>query len=202
MAARADAKAPTPAIQAVVGLGNPGAKYAATRHNIGARVVDELARRHALSWQSKFKGRWCRLMRHTGNDVVLLAPETFMNLSGQSVQPMCTFFRIAPPAVLVVHDELELPFGQLKLKVGGGHGGHNGLRSIGQQLGDRSFVRLRVGIGRPQKGDVASWVLAPFGAEERGWVDQLVDAAADAVERTLNDGVRAAMDPVNQTRVG
>ena len=185
----------------MVGLGNPGSKYAGTRHNIGFLVLDELVRRHGLSWQSKFKGRWSKWHRPNG-DAVLLQPETFMNLSGESVQPMSAFFRVAPPEILVVHDELDLPFGELRLKVGGGHAGHNGLRSIGQQLGgDQRFVRLRVGIGRPVKGDVASYVLGSFLPEEQGWLGQVVDAAADAVERALNDGVLDAMNTVNGTRV-
>ncbi len=190
-----------PPLRAVIGLGNPGAKYAGTRHNIGFLVLEELARRHGASWQSKFKGRWSKLRQPKG-DVVMLQPETFMNLSGQSVQPMGKFFRITPAEMLVVHDELDLPFGELKLKVGGGHAGHNGLRSIGQQFGgDRSFVRLRVGIGRPTRGDVASYVLAPFTADEKGWLGHVVDAAADAVERTLSEGVLGAMNTVNGTRV-
>lgn len=188
-------------IKAVVGLGNPGPKYATTRHNIGFLVLDELARRHGLSWQSKFKGRWTKWLA-PGGDAMLLQPQTFMNLSGQSVQPMSAFFRIAPAEILVVHDELDLPFGELRVKVGGGHAGHNGLRSIGQQFGgDKSFARLRVGIGRPKKGDVAGYVLANFSPEEQGWVGHLVDAAADAVERILSDGVPAAMNSVNGTRV-
>jgi len=189
------------AIRAVVGLGNPGAKYTTTRHNIGFLVLDELARRHGLSWQSKFKGRWAKWHR-SGGDAVLLQPETFMNLSGQSVQPMSAFFRIALPEILVVHDELSLPFGELRVKVGGGHAGHNGLRSIGQQFGgDRGFIRLRVGIGRPAKGDVAGYVLSAFSSEEQGWLGHVVDAAADAVERILREGVQAATPTVNETRV-
>ncbi|MCO4762211.1 MAG: aminoacyl-tRNA hydrolase [Myxococcales bacterium] len=190
MAGGKGAKA-SPRIRAIVGLGNPGPKYAKTRHNIGLMVTDELARRHMLSWQTKFKGRFSKWLSPHG-DTIVLQPGTFMNLSGQSVQPMSAFFRIPAGAILVIHDELELPFGELKLKVGGGHGGHNGLRSIGQQLGDRSFVRLRVGIGRPAKGDVANYVLSNFSTDEQGWLDHVVSACADAVERCLSDGVSAS----------
>ena len=186
-------------VMAVVGLGNPGAKYVGTRHNIGFMVLELLAQRHFVSWQGKFKGQYGRWSR-AEQDVILLKPETFMNLSGQSVQPMSRFFRIPLESVLVVHDELDLPFGELRLKVGGGFSGHNGLKSIGQQMSGPGFIRLRVGIGRPSKGDVSRWVLSDFGADERPWLDDVVVRAADAVELAASLGVRAAMNTVNQSK--
>ncbi|MFH1812360.1 MAG: aminoacyl-tRNA hydrolase [Pseudomonadota bacterium] len=179
----------------VVGLGNPGADYAATRHNIGFVVADELARRlGGVGWSKKFRG----LVQNAsaiGDTLLLLKPQTYMNLSGESVQGACAFYRIDPTAMIVIHDDIDFELGRLQIKVGGGHGGHNGLRSIIQHLG-ADFTRLRLGVGRPRH-DAADHVLSRFGTAERQVVQQLVDTAADAVELFLRDGAQVAQNRYN-----
>ncbi|MFZ4736699.1 MAG: aminoacyl-tRNA hydrolase [Bradymonadia bacterium] len=185
----------------VVGLGNPGPRYAGNRHNVGWHVVDRLADLSGIALsRAKFKGRYGN-GDYAGQSLVLLEPDTFMNLSGQSVSPARSFFEVEPARILVVHDELDLPFGTLRLKVGGGHGGHNGLRSIMAELGTGDFVRLRVGIGRPPKGDAAGFVLQDFGPEERPWLSDLNDRAAAAIRRALEEGPAKAMNVVNAEAV-
>ena len=182
----------------VAGLGNPGREYAATRHNVGFLVADELARRHGGSWRSKFSGVLSEV-RVDGARVALLKPQTYMNLSGRSVQPAARFFKVEPDALLVVHDEVDLEPGRLQLRAGGGLAGHNGLRSVAQALGSQKFLRLRVGVGRPRRGDprpVADFVLDPWEAHED--VDGLVALAADAVEGLLADGLEDAQQRFNQ----
>src|SRR5919108_1747519 len=151
----------------VAGLGNPGREYERTRHNAGWLVVDELARRHGGTFRSKFSGRVGEL-RLDGLRVALLKPETYMNESGRSLGAAARFFKVAPAQLLVVHDDVDLAEGRLQARRGGGLGGHNGLRSIAQALGSQDFLRLRIGVGRPGRGDrrsVADYVLAPFGPE-------------------------------------
>ena len=182
----------------VVGLGNPGREYARNRHNVGWMVVDELARRHGGSWRSKFSGQLAEV-RLEGHKVALLKPETYMNESGKSVGAAMRFFKLDPDAVLVVHDEGDFDLGRLELKVGGGLAGHNGLRSIAQQLGTQDFLRLRIGVGRPERGDprpLADWVLGNFEAHEDP--DGLVAHAADAVELLVAEGVERAQIDVNR----
>ncbi len=182
----------------VAGLGNPGREYAATRHNVGFLVADELARRHGGSWRSKFSGDLAEV-RVDGARVALLKPQTYMNLSGRSVQPAARFFKVEPDALLVVHDEVDLEPGRLQLRAGGGLAGHNGLRSVAQALGSQEFLRLRVGVGRPQRGDprpVSDFVLDPFDAHED--VDGLVARAADAVEALLGEGLEDAQQRFNE----
>lgn len=182
----------------VVGLGNPEARYAGNRHNVGFMAVDRLAEEARITaGRSKFKGVY-GTGDIAGIPVVLLKPMTFMNLSGESVVPAARFFDVPPERIVVIHDELDLPFGKLRLKIGGGHAGHNGLRSICQLLGSRDFVRLRVGIGRPEKGTVSRYVLSDFAAgEETDWLPDLLDRAAAAVRAALSDGPRKAMNVVN-----
>ncbi|GMV38937.1 MAG: peptidyl-tRNA hydrolase [Myxococcales bacterium] len=182
----------------LVGLGNPGPKYRKNRHNIGFMVVDELLRRAGAATKEKFKGEWARTT-HCGKDVVLLKPMTFMNLSGESVRAAADFFRVEPQDTVVVHDELDLPFGRVKLKQGGGHAGHNGLRSISAHMG-ADYARIRCGIDRPAVGAPAAWVLSDFSAAESPWVQQMVDTAADAAESILRDGIAAAMNRFNAAR--
>jgi len=182
----------------VAGLGNPGREYAATRHNVGFLVADELARRRGGSWRSKFSGDLSEV-RVDGARVALLKPQTYMNLSGRSVQPAARFFKVEPEALLVVHDEVDLEPGRLQLRAGGGLAGHNGLRSVAHALGSQEFLRLRVGVGRPERGDprpVADFVLDPFDAHED--VDGLVARAADTVEALVADGLEAAQQRFNE----
>jgi peptidyl-tRNA hydrolase, PTH1 family len=181
----------------VVGLGNPGREYARTRHNAGWLVVDELARRLCGSWRSKFSGKLAEV-RVDGSKLGLLKPETFMNDSGRSVAAAARFFKVAPEALLVVHDDVDLEPGRLQARAGGGLAGHNGLRSLAQTLGSQDFLRLRIGVGRPGRGDgrsVADYVLSPFAPAEDQ--DGLVARAADAVEAIARDGLEAAQQRFN-----
>ncbi len=176
----------------IVGLGNPGARYAKNRHNVGFRVVEQLA--DGAVFKDKFNGRVARVTLG-GEPAVLLMPMTFMNRSGESVQAAARFYDVDLSDVLVVHDELDVPFGRIKLKHGGGVAGHNGLRSIVQHAGGPEFSRLRVGIGRPEVGTVHDWVLGDFstGADVAG----VLQDAARAVERVLVEGLSAAMNHIN-----
>jgi len=181
----------------VVGLGNPGREYAGNRHNVGWMVVEELARRHGASWKGKFSGQLAEL-RLDGHRVGLLKPETFMNESGRSVGAAARFFKLEPDAILVVHDDGDLEPGRLQARLGGGLAGHNGLRSIAQQLGTPDFMRLRVGVGRPGRGDrrdLADYVLADFEPHED--VATIVARAAEAVETLDADGLDAAQRQFN-----
>jgi peptidyl-tRNA hydrolase, PTH1 family len=181
----------------VAGLGNPGPEYARNRHNVGWLVVDELARRHDGQWRAKFNGRLAEI-RIDGHKVALLKPETFMNDSGRAVQAAARFFKIEPDAVLVIHDESDLDIGRLQLRRGGGLAGHNGLRSVASRLGGPDFLRLRVGVGRPERGDprpLADWVLSDFAPHDDAEV--IVNRAADAVEALDADGLEAAQRRVN-----
>jgi peptidyl-tRNA hydrolase, PTH1 family len=181
----------------VVGLGNPGREYARNRHNVGWLVVDELARRHGGSWRAKFSGALAEV-RIDGYRVALLKPETFMNESGRSVQAAAGFFKLEPGAILVVHDEGDLETGRLQVRLGGGLAGHNGLRSVAQHLGTPDFLRLRVGVGRPGRGDrrsLADYVLSDF--EPADDVDGLVERAAGAVELLGTEGLEVAQRTYN-----
>lgn len=179
----------------IVGLGNPGPKYSANRHNIGFMVADELVRRLGSGFQDKFEARTAR-GRLGGADILVLEPQTFMNLSGTSLRAAASFFKIAPEHVIVIHDELDLAFEQVRVKVGGGHAGHNGLRSIFQHFGT-DFVRVRCGIGRPAPGDVVSYVLSDFSVTERETLGAFVDEAAEAVELIVSRGALEAMNVIH-----
>jgi PTH1 family peptidyl-tRNA hydrolase len=184
----------------VVGLGNPGREYARNRHNVGWLVVDELARRHDGSWRAKFNGQLAET-RIDGHKVALLKPETFMNESGRAVRAAVQFFKLEPDSVLVVHDDSDLETGRLQARLGGGLAGHNGLRSTAQQLGSPDFLRLRVGVGRPGRGDprpLADYVLSDF--EPADDPDGLVARAADAVETLDAEGLDAAQRAFNAKR--
>ena len=181
----------------VVGLGNPGREYERTRHNVGWLVVDELARRHGGSWRSKFSGSLAEV-RVDGSKLALLKPETYMNESGRSAAAAARFFKVPAESLLVVHDDVDLEPGRLQARRGGGLAGHNGLRSLGQHLGTQDFLRLRIGVGRPGRGDprpVKDWVLSPFAPEEDP--DALVARAADAAETIVRDGLEAAQQHFN-----
>ncbi|MEU6023390.1 aminoacyl-tRNA hydrolase [Micromonospora sp. NPDC048871] len=177
----------------VVGLGNPGRQYAGNRHNVGFMVADLLAGRLGATF-----GRYKRAMADVaearlgfgGPKLVLLKPLTYMNLSGGPVASLAQFFKVPPAQVIAVHDELDIEYGQVRVKRGGGEGGHNGLRSMSKSLATKDYVRVRFGIGRPPgRQDPADYVLSDFGAAERKELDFLVDRAADVVESVITKGV-------------
>ena len=181
----------------VAGLGNPGREYARTRHNVGWMVLDELARRHGGSWRSKFSGQLAEV-RLDGARLALLKPETYMNESGRSIGAAARYFKVPVESVLVAHDDVDLEEGRLQARAGGGLAGHNGLRSISSALGSQDFLRLRIGVGRPGRGDrrsVADYVLAGFEPETD--VEGLVARAADAVESVMGEGLDATQRRFN-----
>lgn len=181
----------------IAGLGNPGTKYERDRHNAGWMVVDELARRLEATFKSKFDGRLCET-KISDSRVALLEPETYMNESGRSISAAARYFKVVPEDVLVVHDDVDLDVGRVQARLGGGLGGHNGLRSIAQSFGTQEFLRLRIGVGRPGRGDprdVADYVLAPFEAHEDR--EAIVSRAADAVEALVSEGLEAAQQRFN-----
>jgi PTH1 family peptidyl-tRNA hydrolase len=186
----------------VIGLGNPGASYAGTRHNAGFLVVTLLAERSGSRFKP-FKGAGGRAeiveARLGGVPVVLARPQSYMNESGGPVASIARFYKIALDRVVIVHDDLDLPFGALRLKRGGGDGGHNGLRSITASLGSKEYLRVRLGIGRPPgRQDPADYVLRNFTTAERKELGYHVDRAADAVEVLLHDGLEAAQNAYNE----
>lgn len=181
----------------VVGLGNPGREHERDRHNAGWLVVDELGRRHDGTFKSKFSGRLAEV-RIDDARVALLKPETYMNDSGRSLAAARGFFKVPVEQVLVVHDDVDLDVGRLQARAGGGLAGHNGLRSIAQALGSQDFLRLRVGVGRPGRGDrrgVADYVLSAFAPEDDA--ETIVTDAADAVTTIVTQGVEQAQRSVN-----
>jgi PTH1 family peptidyl-tRNA hydrolase len=181
----------------VAGLGNPGREHQHDRHNVGWMVVDELVRRHGGSFRSKFSGRLSQT-RIGESRVALVEPETYMNESGRSISAAARFFKVTPEHVLVVHDDVDLDVGRLQARLGGGLAGHNGLRSIAQALGTPEFLRLRIGVGRPGRGDpraVADYVLSSFEADEDA--DAIVSRAADAVETLLAEGLTTTQQRFN-----
>ncbi len=186
----------------VVGLGNPGAEYAETRHNIGFAVVDELGRRHDCSFKKKWRfDALVGEIRWADERVTLAKPQTYMNRSGRAVVALMLWRKLSPADLLVVVDDADLPLGEIRLRPGGGSGGHNGLRSISQSLGgDQDYPRLRVGIGRhggPDAG-LSDHVLSRFGAEERATADAATDRAAEALECCLAEGLAVAMNRYNR----
>lgn len=184
----------------IVGLGNPGKKYADTRHNAGFFVVDRLAQRAGAAFRGKFSGRFAEGLIENQR-VVLLEPETYMNDSGRSVAAAATFYKVESKNVVVVHDELDIPFATLRLKCGGGEAGHNGLKSISAHLGTKDYVRLRFGVGKPPagfRGTGADFVLQAFAPAERAELDRLVDQAADVVGLFVREGLEHAMNVTNR----
>ncbi len=185
----------------VVGLGNPGSSYAGNRHNVGAMVLDELAARAGVKL-SPGKGKRARTLigegRLAGRRVVLARPTSYMNESGGPVRGLLDYHSIPPTDLVVLHDELDIPFASVRLKRGGGEGGHNGLRSITRSTGTKDYLRVRVGIGRPPgRQDPADFVLKDFSATERRELDLLVAEAADAAEELLAQGLEAAQNVVH-----
>jgi PTH1 family peptidyl-tRNA hydrolase len=181
----------------IAGLGNPGPEHARDRHNAGWMVADELARRHSGTFRAKFNGRLAET-RVDGARVAILKPETYMNESGRSIAAAARFFKVPAENVLVVHDDVDLPVGRLQARLGGGLAGHNGLRSISQALASAEFQRLRIGVGRPERGDprpVADYVLSAFAAEDD--VEGIVTRSADAVESLLAVGLEETQQRFN-----
>lgn len=187
----------TSMIKAVIALGNPGLEYEKTRHNIGWMSIEHLPFANSLSWLKKFKGVYST-HSVSREKVYFLKPLTYMNLSGESAVEFMNFFKISVDEILVVHDELDFPYGQLALKKGGGLAGHNGLKSLTSCLGTQDFWRLRLGIGKPVHGSVSSWVLSPFGKEEQGSLEEFLKGAAQATECCLTDGPEKAMQKYNK----
>lgn len=188
----------------IVGLGNPGPRYELTRHNVGQLVVDELAARRGESFRAhKANARVVETwLRPGGAKLVLAKPNTFMNVSGGPVAGLAKFYGVPPEHVVIVHDELDIPFDTIKLKAGGGHGGHNGVRDVAKALDSNAFARVRVGIGRPTgRQDPADWVLDPFGSTERKNLPILLGDAADAVEQLVEEGLLAAQQKHHAPRV-
>ena len=191
-------------IKLIVGLGNPGDKYTDTRHNAGEWLIKRLARRFnvSLNPESKFFGKTARTLVNV-KEVRLLVPTTFMNLSGKAVGALASFYRIKPEEILVIHDELDLPPGTAKLKQGGGHGGHNGLKDIVAQLGNNNnFYRLRIGIGHPGHRDlVAGYVLNKPSPADRDALEKVLDEATDCVEMIFKDGMVKATNRLNSFKI-
>lgn len=189
-------------IKLIVGLGNPGKEYAETRHNTGFWFVDLLARRHNTTFRSESRhhGQVCRLTLH-GQDCRLLKPSTFMNRSGQPVSSLANYFRITPDEILVAHDELDLPAGTIRLKTGGGHAGHNGLRDIMNALGNRDFHRLRIGIDHPNdRRAVVDYVLTRPSKADRELIEQNLETAADCLDDIIAGNLQRAMNQLHTTR--
>jgi len=179
----------------VAGLGNPGSKYENTRHNAGFLVVDELVRRWGATLKSDRYGNLAGAAPIRGNKTVFAKPQKYMNLSGAPLRGLLGFYKSDETALVVVHDEVDLPFGTLKIKMGGGHGGHNGLRDIHRHLGTNAYMRIRFGVGRPPAGwDTAAYVLGHWTEDEKAALDTAVGNAADAVEVLIQDGLEAAMN--------
>lgn len=181
----------------IAGLGNPGPQYQWTRHNAGFLFLDRLAHLENISVTRKtfssLAGEW----GHKGNRHILIKPQTFMNLSGRAVMQALQFYKLPLSRLIVVHDELDLPFGTVRLKQGGGHGGHNGLRSIMEQLGKGDFIRLRIGIGRPPHGDTVNYVLGTIPPDQMENLSKVLDGGVDMLEMLLEEGLPKAMSMFN-----
>ncbi|APE18575.1 aminoacyl-tRNA hydrolase [Mycolicibacterium pallens] len=183
----------------VVGLGNPGPQYAKTRHNLGFMVADVLAARMGGQFQvHKRSGAEIVTGRLAHRPVVLAKPRTYMNESGRQVGPLAKFYSVMPADIIVIHDELDIDFGRIRLKLGGGEGGHNGLRSVANSMGTKNFQRVRIGVGRPPgRKDPAAFVLEPFTAAERSEVPAICEQAADATELLIEVGLETAQNQVH-----
>jgi PTH1 family peptidyl-tRNA hydrolase len=183
----------------IAGLGNPGSRYDRTRHNLGFRVVDLLAKRWGVDhYDARFDGEVAKGRPH-GKQVLLLKPQTFMNLSGTSVAASARFHKIAPEHVWIIHDDLDLPLGSLRIRADGSAGGHNGVKSVIERLGTPKFVRFRIGVGRPASAiPIEDYVVQPFGADERETADAMVEKAADAAATAVHEGLTRAMNLFNK----
>jgi PTH1 family peptidyl-tRNA hydrolase len=177
----------------IAGLGNPGPQYQWTRHNAGFLFLDRLASQESIPVTRKtfssLAGEW----NYGGQRLILIKPQTFMNLSGRAVMQALQFYKLPPTQLIVVHDEIDIPFGSVRLKQDGGHGGHNGLRSIMELLGNGDFIRLRIGIGRPLHGDTTSYVLGNVPPDQMEQLSRILDGGRDILEMLLSDGLPKAM---------
>ncbi len=188
----------------IVGLGNPGKEYENSRHNAGFMVIDETHNQlNATEWkiEKKFKAHIAECMVQ-GEKIILAKPVTFMNLSGEAVAPIATFYKIEPKDILVIFDELDVPFGQIRLRKSGGPGTHNGMKSIVEKLGSKEFPRLRFGIESrgltaPEQQDTTSFVLSPFTKEEQAPLKQIIKTSAKAIESYLTEGIESTMNKFN-----
>jgi len=186
-----------PVEKLIVGLGNPGRKYAHNRHNVGFQCLDRLAQAHGLSFTQRRAKASLALGKIADVRVVLARPLTYMNLSGQAVRPLVSFYKLSLEDILVIHDDLDLPLGTTRLRPEGGSGGHKGMRSIIEALGSQAFPRLRVGIGRPPGNDAVSYVLSDFTADEQITLESVYERVVAAVELFLREGIEAAMNAYN-----
>lgn len=184
----------------VVALGNPGREYENTRHNVGWKALEHLSFWNDLSWKEKFKGLFAQKSIN-GEQTIFLMPQTYMNLSGESVRPAMDFFKVSVEDLLVIHDEIDLPYGTLAVKTGGGLAGNNGLKSINQHLSTKDFHRIRIGVGRPKFGDVSAHVLGQFTEEEKINLDDLLNLAAEAIEYYLKHGIKKAQNTFSKKSV-
>ncbi|TDX51264.1 aminoacyl-tRNA hydrolase [Orenia marismortui] len=181
----------------IVGLGNPGAKYNLTRHNAGFMVIDSLAKEYVVNVNSKEKQALVAKL-HIGREKVILAkPQTFMNNSGQSVRALADYYNIDAQDIMVIYDDLDLEVGRIRVRPKGGHGGHNGIRSIIDHLGQKNFARLRVGIGRPEYGTVTDYVLGKFSREESKKVNKTLEEAVEAIKLYLESDLNDVMNKYN-----
>ncbi|ENH97622.1 peptidyl-tRNA hydrolase [Gracilibacillus halophilus YIM-C55.5] len=187
-------------MKCIVGLGNPGFKYRKTRHNVGFMVIDELLHRH--NWKltkNKFNGLFC-METYQNEKIMLLKPQTFMNLSGESIVPLMDFYQLQPDQVTVIFDDLDLPLGKIRLRQKGGHGGHNGIRSVIDQLGAKNFNRLRFGIGRPDTPmSVVDYVLGKFPKSQHPTLNETIAKAADAMDEWMESPFQVVMNEYNQS---
>lgn len=196
---------PDGGIAVIAGLGNPGPQYEGTRHNAGFWLVEAIADAKRLNWrhERKFHGEVARLRRSSGEDTWLIKPLTFMNRSGQAVAALSRFYKVPPERVLVVHDELDLPPGTVRLKYSGGHGGHNGLRSLHDQLGSRDYWRLRIGIGHPgHKDQVLSFVLGRLSPDDRQAIFDGIDATLDVLDWLLAGDLERVAQRLHTKKTG
>lgn len=184
----------------IVGLGNPGEKYDRTRHNLGFMSADAIVSEYGGTWTKGFKGEYAEVFINGGKHYVL-KPQTYMNLSGESVQPLCAYYKIDAEDVIVVHDDMDIEYGRLKLKKGGSSGGHNGIKSITLHLGTESYVRVKMGIGKNIKKESIGHVLGKFSPDEAEKLDEFINISVKAIVSIVNDGILKAMNAYNNKNV-
>ncbi|MFC1501921.1 aminoacyl-tRNA hydrolase [bacterium] len=187
-------------IKLIVFLGNPGRKYKKTRHNIAWLLEEKLSFTQTVSWQKKWKGVFSQT-KILDETRYFLKPETYMNRSGESVEAFMQFFKIIPSEILIIHDDIEIEFGQIGFKYGGGLGGHNGLRSIVSVLGTRDFYRFRLGVSKPNTSDIAAYVLSGFSKEERADLPDYLEKAAEELETYIWDNLESGVDQLSKKKV-